>query len=257
MVHLELFRDAPWWAGAICKTKQKSNMKMIINFKQLVALAVISACSAGVANAQYAGIFGYGIELQGSGANALNSGVTTLYALNDGGTTRLTPVGSSAVLDETAWANGTPSAPVLDLGTFNPGAGDTLLLLGGSMLTFQGGGATVGTAVYLNYAIEPVGGPYGNWIGNDLFALNESDVAGNTGDMRWSDESLSVNLLSGLSPGTYVLESYGYANSTAGDQYANNGGPNYGATFTVVPEPSTFVLAGISLAGLLLFRRRH
>lgn len=210
----------------------------------LLALTFALVCAANSALAQYAGIFGYGLELKGTGAGALNSGITTLYALNNGGTTRLEPLGSSATLDQTSWANGTPSSPVLNLGTFNPGAGDTLTLLGGVMLTYQGGGATVGTAVYLNYAIDPVGGPYGQWLGNGLLGLNEANVAGANGDMRWSNESLNVNLLSGLAPGTYVLESYGYANSSVGDQYANNGGGNYGAIFTVapVPEPSTLPL---------------
>jgi hypothetical protein len=235
-------------------------MKKQKNLKAILALTLVIACSASSAFAQYAGIFGYGLELNGTGSGALNSGIATLYALNNGGTTRLTPLGTTAILDQISWANGSASSPVLNLGTFNPGAGDTLTLLGGSMLTYQGGGATVGSAVYLNYAIEPVGGPYGQWVGNGLLGLNESNVAGATGDMRWANESLNVNLLTGLTPGTYVLESYGYANSTVGDQYANNGGGNYGAVFTVasVPEPSTLALAAMGgVAVTILFRRRR
>ncbi len=225
----------------------------------LTALTFTLVCVANSALAQYAGTFGYGLELNGTGAGAINSGITTLYALNNGGGTRLTPLGSSATLNQSSWANGTPSSPVLNLGTFNPGAGDTLTLLGGAMLSYQGGGATVGSAVYINYAIDAVGGPFAQWAGNGLLALNESNVNGATGDMRWSNESLNVNLLTGLAPGTYVLESYGYANSTVGDQYVSNGGGNYGATFTVsaVPEPSTLALAGLAgVAMTFLFRRR-
>jgi len=228
--------------------------------KTLLASTFVIVCVANSALAQYAGIFGYGLELNGTGVGALNSGISTLYALNNSGTTRLEPLGSTATLNQTSWANGTPSTPILNLGTFNPGAGDTLTLLGGSMLTYQGGGASVGSAIYLNYAIDPVGGPYANWKGNDLLGLNESNVAGNSGDLRWSDASLNVNLLSGLTPGTYVLESYGYANSTVGDQYANNGGGNYGAIFTVapVPEPSTLAFAGMSgMATIFIIRRRN
>ena len=205
--------------------------------QKLLALTIAIICSASSALAQYDGIFGYGLELKGTGANALNSGITTLYALDNGGTTRLLPVGSSATLNQTSWSNGTPEAPIMNLGTFYPGAGDSLTLKGGSMLTYQGGGATVGNSIYLNYAIDPLQGPYGNWVGNDLLGVNQINVNGTTGDTRWSDESLSVNLLSGLSRGTYVLESYGYANSSLGDLYASDGGSNYGATFNVNPGP--------------------
>jgi hypothetical protein len=133
-------------------------MKTQKNHK-LLALTLAVTCSASSAFAQYAGIFGYGLELKGTGANALDSGITNLYALDNGGTTRLLPLGSSANLNQTGWSNGTPEAPVLNLGTFYPGAGDTLTLLGGAMLTYQGGGATVGNSIYLNYAIDPVEGP--------------------------------------------------------------------------------------------------
>jgi hypothetical protein len=128
------------------------------------------------------------------------------------------------------------------------------------MLTYQGGGATVGTAVYLNYRISPLSGPLSSWPGGTLLGLNESNVAGNSGDTRWSNESISINLLNGLSPGTYILGTYGYASSTVGDQYVSNGGLNYGATFTVVatPEPATMALAGLGgLATTLLLRRRQ
>src|SRR5271154_1751717 len=118
-------------------------MKSQMNIKIILALGFIIAGSVSSTYAQYAGPFGYGIELKGTGAGALNSGVTTLYALDNGGTTRLLPLGSSATLDQTSWANGSTTSPVLNLGTFNPGAGDTLTLLGGSMLTYQGAGAVV------------------------------------------------------------------------------------------------------------------
>jgi hypothetical protein len=235
--------------------KQKFN-------KTFPVLTFAIACLASSAYAQYAGTFGYGLELDGTGTGAVNSGVTTLYALNNGGTTRLTPLGSSAVLNQTSWLSSpeSGSGPTFSLGTFNPGAGDTLDLQGASMLTYQGGGATVGTAVYLNYRISPLSGPLSSWPGGTLLGLNESNVAGNSGDTRWSNESISINLLNGLSPGTYILGTYGYASSTVGDQYVSNGGLNYGATFTVVatPEPATMALAGLGgLATTLLLRRRQ
>ena len=222
-------------------------------------LAFIIASAATSAFAQNAGIFGYGIELLGTGTGALNSGVTTLYALNNGGTTRLLPLGSTATLNQTSWGNGSEASPVLNLGTFVPGAGDTLTLLGGAMLTFQNGGATVGSNIKLNYRVSPSGGPLSSFPSGLLLGLNESNVNGTTGDMRWSDESKSIDLLAGLTPGTYILGSYGLASTSLGTKFANNGGANYGAYFTVeaVPEPSTLAVAGLGgLAMMALIRRR-
>jgi hypothetical protein len=207
--------------------------------KTLIALEIAFACFAISAFGQYEGIYGYGIELEGNGAGAANSGIVTLYALNDGGATSLTPTGSSATLNQTSWDNGTALIPILNLGTFNPSAGDTLILSGGSMLTYQGGGDVVESNVVLEYAIDKIGAE-GKWVGSDVLPLNQSGVAGASGNMRWSDETQSVNLLSGLAPGTYVLETYGLANSSIGVLYENNNVSNYGAEFTVVPDTSAW-----------------
>lgn len=236
-------------------------MKIQTTIKQYLIGALVTACSAVVADAQYGGIFGYGIELQGNGPGALHSGIKTLYALDDNGTTRLTPIGSSAVLDETGWANGTQANPVLNLGTFNPSAGDSLTLFGGALLTYQGAGATCGPAVYLNYAVDPVGGPFPGFNPGIQLGLNETNVFGTAGDLRWAEESRTINLLNGLGPGIYVLGSYGYANSTLGDRFANNGGGNpsfgnYGASFTVAPEPASTALLGLGCLAMILKRRR-
>ena len=47
--------------------------------------------------------------------------------------------------------------------------------------------------------------------------------------------------------------------SSQGDSWLNNGGANYSATFTIaaIPEPTTMVLLGFGVAGLLVYRRRH
>jgi hypothetical protein len=231
-------------------------MKLDKKLKSLATLNVAILCFAGTAFGQYEGIYGYGIELDGTSANAANSGIATLYALNDGGTTSLTPTGSSATLDQSSWDNGTVAAPVLNLGTFNPSAGNTLTLLGGSMLTYQGGGDVVEPNVVLEYAIDPIG-TEGNWAGSDVLPLTQSGVASTPGNMRWSDESQTVNLLNGLSAGTYVLETYALANSSVGILYENNGGGNYGAEFTVVPEPSSWALAIVGGCGMLTFLRKQ
>jgi hypothetical protein len=231
-------------------------MKLERKMKSLAAINFAILCFAGSAFGQYEGVWGYGIEVNGTGASAANSGVATLYALNDSGGTYLTPTGSSATLDQSSWGNGTAYTPVLNLGTFNPSAGDTLTLLGGSMLTYQGGGDTVEPNVVLEYAIDPIG-TEGHWVGSDVLNLNQTGVASAAGNMRWSDESQDVNLLSGLSAGTYVLETYGLANSSVGILYENNGGGNYGAEFTVTPEPSTFGLAIAGGLGMMAFLRRQ
>jgi hypothetical protein len=232
-------------------------MESRINLKILPALGFLIAGSASSIFAQSAGPFGYGIELNGAGTGALHSGITTLYALDDGGTNRLVPPGSLATLDQTSWADGSTLSPVLNLGAFNPGAGDTLTLLGGAMLTYQNGGAVVSVS-YLNYCVDPTGGPYNTFGPGIQLNLTTANVSGNTGDTLWSDESAAVNLLTGLTNGTYVLQTYGFAgsnlaNGNNGNLFENNGGTNYGATFTVVSGPQSAVLnVNVSITGLAI-----
>ena len=201
------------------------NIKIIIATSFMVGFASSSA----YAQAAYAGPFGFGIELKGTGANATNSGITTLYAFDNGGTTRLLPSGSVATLNQTGWANGSADSPALKLGTFNPGAGDTLALIGGSMLTYQGNGAIITNSCF-NYAI-------GSFVPGIRLLLDEVNIGGTSGDTRWSYESAGVNLLAGLTNGTYVLQCYGCAGSSLGNLYENNGGGNFKATFAVTSTP--------------------
>jgi hypothetical protein len=72
-----------------------------------------------------------------------------------------------------------------------------------------------------------------------------------------------VNLLQGLAVGSYKLTAYFETNGsyfTSSQQFYsispdNNGGSNYVATFDVVPEPSTGMMMGLGIAGLLVVRR--
>jgi hypothetical protein len=206
----------------------------------------------------YTGIFGYGIELSATGSGAAKPGLI-LYALNNGGGAVLLPPGSSATLDGTDWGSASSgSSPTFSLGTFNPSAGDTLTLTGGAMLTYQGDGGTIYTgAVYLNYEVVPLGSSASFPPGINLPENAENDPGGTPGNELYDTESVAVNLLAGLTPGTYELETYGYAGSSTGDNYANNNGPNYGAVFSVIPEPGIFTSLLCGFAFLLLLRRRR
>ena len=141
-----------------------------------------------------------------------------------------------------------------NFGTFNPTVGDSLVL---SNWYFE------------NYAYN--GGIGNNWLdGANTATLNlsinsvsnnqsltQTSVSGN--NRFWNNSPDSVNLLSGLSNGvytlvtsvTYTFNDWNGSNTTVLTS-SNNGVAT--ATFTVVPEPATSLLA--ALGTLLLFRRR-
>lgn len=215
-----------------------------------LALAV-SAASASAANNP--GIFGYGIELSATGSSATNPGQSTLYALIQNGETRLLPTNSTATLS-TAWNNtSNDTTPTFNLGTYDPGAGDTLVLKGGSFLTF---GNVDTTNVYLNYRITAGTMPAGGFVMGNNLPINSTDPSGNgNSDRRFASESFHINVLESLAPGTYTIDTYGFADGS----FASNGGANFAATFTVVPEPATW-MAGLFVcgaAGLHLARSRR
>lgn len=233
-------------------------MRNFIQFPLLLAGMFLAGFSVS-SEAQYTGIFGYGIELSASASGAFNPDQTTLYALNNGGGSALLPPGSSATLDENDWGSGSSgSNPTFNLGTFNPSAGDTLTLPGGAILTFQGNGGAIFTgAVYLNYEVFLSGSSGSFPPGTNLPENAESNPGGTPGNELYDTESQSINLLSGLAPGTYELETYGYAGSSTGDKYANGNGSNYGALFTVVPEPNTWAMLLSGIGVFVLFRCRR
>ncbi len=161
-----------------------------------------------------------------------------------------------------------------NFGTFNPLAGNTLSLGGAEGLVFKNNGSDV-TGVTFNYRIYPTGPASGSFtaVGRDFTAdAPFADAAGNqfanAGDQKWANNQGSgtqppVNLLSGLANGTYRMEIF-FSGTTNGvnansNLFLNNNGPNYLATFTVIPEPSTYatMLAGAMGAGLVAFRRRR
>lgn len=233
-------------------------MKQTI-LQKFVVTSLVLAGSLSLAQAAFFGQYGYGLELN-------INGTTTLYGLN--ANTVLLPTGSSATYDGTSWANGTQTTPTLNLGTFTPGV-NTLQLVGGSELLFadsaNGGSASGG---YLNYQVFPGTGAAAvaaapAWPGGIAMPVNMTSVGGNANNTRVAVEGLNIDLLSGLTPGVYTLRSYGYgygnsATGTGASTYANNGGNNYGAYFTVqaVPEPSSLALiaGGLALGGAFIRR---
>ena len=80
---------------------------------------------------------------------------------------------------------------------------------------------------------------------------------------KWSTTGQTTNLLDGLAVGSYQLAVYFETNGSYwqdGQKFYsinpdNNSGANYVATFNVVPEPSTGMMMGLGIAGLLVVRR--
>ncbi len=149
-----------------------------------------------------------------------------------------------------------------DLGSVS--VGETVLLSYGEVLTYKNGGSDVfGASV--SYRVYPTGSPTGshtevaiNFGSNATF----TDVAGNEftsgGDQSWNNITSSPDLADSLDAGDYTVEVFWKATSSDGDHFVNNGGSNYTATFTVVPEPSTYAaLAGLGMMALAVLRRRR
>jgi len=90
------------------------------------------------------------------------------------------------------------------------------------------------------------------------------------GGNNWRGITPSVNLLTGLTPGTYTIQVYAERSHSWGgggpyitrvDVDGDTGGGAvdnpFAATFDVIPEPTTLALVGLGIAGLLVYRRRR
>lgn len=156
---------------------------------------------------------------------------------------------------------GNPSFQGADFGTFT--LGDSLSLSNASLLTFKNSGGDV-TGAEIQWRVYETGETPGSYA---TIALNfgsnapSTDLGGNGfsggGDQEWRGLSTgSVDLLGATSGnGDYTLEIFYRASTNEGDRFSNNGGSDYTATFTVVPEPSSAALLG--LGGLALIMRRR
>jgi hypothetical protein len=214
---------------------------------KLIALALTAAAFLGLhSNARAgAGIFGSDDGLQ------LNGGAFTFYEnslQNDG---RHNPLVSGGVTGgPTLVTTGLPAS----LGSFNPFAGDSLLLIGGEALTYKNGMSDV-TGAFVNYSID------GGSFSSISLTFNEDNVNGNTGDQRWANTNFAIDLLAGQSLGTHTLSFYVSATTNGLESdpvvYDNAGGANFNTSFTVVPEPSTWAMMFAGFAVLLGAQRRR
>ncbi len=144
-----------------------------------------------------------------------------------------------------------------NLGTFN--LTDTLIITQSQIDTYKNGGGDV-TGGELSYRIYLTAGSpgvfsqqgYGFQSNSTFTDLGGMSITGG-GDQAWGNTT-DINLNSGVA-GNYTLEVFFKAFTNEGDRFSNNGGSNFKATFTVVPEPASAVLGLIG--SVLLLRRRR
>jgi hypothetical protein len=211
--------------------------------KLLRTLIFVSASAMALNSFAATGIFGSYI-----GVNANGSG-NTFYSLIDFGT------------DVTDF-NG------LNLGSFDIIGTDTLQISAFELETFKNGGGDV-TGAELQYRVyEQATSPGsfnvvgGGFLANSTFTAANGDSVTGAGDQKWGVNPTATlgDLLAGTTVGkTYNVEVFTRAFTNEGDRFANNGGSNYIASFTVIPEPSSIImlgLTGLAAGGIALLKRR-
>ena len=152
---------------------------------------------------------------------------------------------------------GLPDFQGAAFGTFNTTVGNTLTLVGGEVKIFKNGGSDV-TGAFYNYRVFKVGDTPGSFIEFSLPNVASLGFQFGSENQKWDKIDQNVNLLTGLTNGNYTLEVFARATATGPTEthFSNNGGANFKASFTVIPEPTSAAL-GLIGSMLLLRRRRY
>jgi len=165
------------------------------------------------------------------------------------------------------WGNPMQDFNGANLGTINLNTG-SLSISGFQVQTFKfdAGDITGARLQYRVYQQSTTPGSFNTinagFIANAPFTAAQGSTANGGGDQNWglNPPGTYANLLGGLTVNAvYNVEVYFEATSNEGTQFSNNGGANYIATFTAVPEPSTYALlamGAVALGGYAM-RRRH
>lgn len=179
--------------------------------------------------------------------------------------------GGALVFYDTGAVTGNTDFQGASLGTFNRFVDS--LALGGQQKSYKNNG----TDVLSHTTWWRIGELGGGFSGVTMpFQWNKGDAGAppnltNPGDQQWGGDTqgangnpveISGNVFTGLLNGTYTLEVYSQITTDGGDGsplvlYTNNGGANFKATFTLVPEPSRALLLGFGAASLAFRRRRQ
>jgi hypothetical protein len=125
-----------------------------------------------------------------------------------------------------------------NLGTFTAGSSN-LILKGAEHNVYKCGGADL-TSTRLQYQIYLTASSSGSFT-PQIIGYTSGGANGCGGqDQQWSNASLTTNLLTGLSAGSYTIEVYSDATVTCcgGTVSASNSGNNYKATFEIAQGPS-------------------
>ena len=163
--------------------------------------------------------------------------------------------GSGNVFYDALANTGNPDFQGANLGSFNP-VFNSLILNGGEVNTFKHSPGDV-TGAFLDYRVWTTGNPAGSFIERTVpFTSNDPNGV----DQKWSMIADNRNVLSGLANDNYTLEIYFRASGNQGDVFDNRGGPNYQATFSVVPEPTNTALGmfgALAAAGFVVRKYRR
>jgi len=165
--------------------------------------------------------------------------------------------------------NPTPDFQGGNFGSINYVSGGSLVISAYQVQTykFDAGDITGANLYYRVYKQGDTPGSFSSaivagFISNSPFTAANGSTANGGGDQNWGlGVGSYANLLTGVnSTGTWNVEIYFDATSNEGTQFSNNGGANYIATFTAVPEPSTYALlamGAVALGGYAMRRRRR